>query len=76
MNIETSSLLAHLSKKYHDRVKKLEYETGLIDNCRFVLYWTDDYTDGEVRGGSYPVKSITEASFFVKNNLYKVEDKK
>lgn len=71
MNIETSSLLARLSKKYHDRVDKLEFEDGLVDNCRFMLYWTKEYTDGECYGGSYPVKSITEAVYFVKNNLFK-----
>lgn len=71
MNIETSSLLAHLSKKYHDRVEKLELEDGLVDGCRFMLYWTESYTDGECYGGSYPVRSITEAAFFIKNNLFK-----
>lgn len=73
MNVETSSLLARLSKKYHDRVVILEYESDLVDNCKFMLYWSKDYTDGEVAGGSYPVKSITEAVYFVKNNLFKVE---
>lgn len=71
MNIETKSLMARLSKKYHDRVKLLEYEPDLIDGCRFMLYWTNDYTDGEVYGGSYPVKSINEAVYFIKNNLFK-----
>lgn len=71
MNIETSSLLARLPKKYHERVDRLEFEEGLIDDCRFMLNWTDAYTDGECYGGCYPVKSITEAVYFVKNNLSK-----
>lgn len=71
MNIETKSLLARLPKKYHDRVKKLEYESDLCNDCKFMLYWTDEYTDGECYGSSYPVKSINEAVYFVKNNLFK-----
>lgn len=70
MNVETSSLLARLPKKYHDRVEKLEYESDLVDNCKFMLYWTENYTDGECAGGSYPVKSINEAVRFVKESLY------
>lgn len=71
MNIETSSLLARLPKKYHERVLKLEYENGLIDGCKFMLYWTKEYTDGEIYGGTYPIKSINDAVYFIKNCLFR-----
>ena len=48
----------------------IEEEDDLIDDCKYMLYYSDDYTDGECYGGSYPVKSITEAIDFIKNSLY------
>lgn len=67
-------LLKRLPKKYHDRVSKIEQEDDLIDDCKYMLYYTEEYTDGECCGGCYPVKSISEAIDFIKNGLYKVND--
>ena len=63
-------LLKRLPKKYHDRVVDIEAEDDLVDDCKYMLYYSDDYTDGECYGGSYPVVSISEAIYFIKNCLY------
>ena len=60
-------LLKRLPKKYHDRVVDIDAEDDLVDDCKYMLYYSDDYTDG----GSYPVRSITEAIDYIKNSLYK-----
>lgn len=66
-------LLKRLPKKYHDRVDNIEIEDGLIDDCKYMLYWTKEYADCEgCRESCYPVQSITEAIDFIKNSLYKV----
>lgn len=64
-------LFKRLPKKYHDRVDNFELEDDLIDDCKYMLYYSDNYTDGECYGSSYPVKSITEAIDYIKNSLYK-----
>lgn len=69
-------LLKRLPKKYHNRVSKIEQEDGLIDDCKYMLYYTEEFTDGDggCCGGCYPFKSISEAIDFIKNDLYKVND--
>lgn len=67
----TAKLLKRLPKKYHDRVDCLDTEEGLIDDCKFILKYAEGYTDGEIAGGTYPVKSISEAVRFVKTSLWK-----
>ena len=64
-------LFKKLPKKYHDRVDNFELEDDLVDDCKYMLYYSDNYTDGECYGSSYPVKSITEAIDYIKNSLYK-----
>lgn len=68
-------LLKRLPKKYHCVVRDFEEEDDLVDDCKYMLYWTDEYTDGECAGSCFPVRSITEAIYFIKNSLYKVEEK-
>lgn len=67
----TQKLLAKLPKKYHDRVVSLEAEEDLCDDCKYMLYYSEQYTDGECYGSSYPVRSIAEAINYIKNNLHK-----
>lgn len=52
--------MKRLPKKYHDRVDLLEADEGLIDDCRYMLYLSENwqFADG---GQSYPVRSIDEA---------------
>lgn len=63
--------LKRLPKKYHDRVRNIEEEGDLIDDCKYIVYYSENYTDGDCYGSSYPVKSITEAIDFIKNILHK-----
>ena len=67
-------LLRTLPKKYHDRVRNLEAEEDLIDDCKYMLTWTDRYTDmgEEGRGSCFPVKSVAEAAKYVKEALYEI----
>ena len=67
-------LLERLPKKYHDRVDNLEYDIDLVDGCKYMLYYTDAYTDGDCSGSCYPVRSISEAVYFIKNCLFSVND--
>ena len=67
-------LLERLPKKYHDRVENIETDIDLVDGCKYMLYYTDGYTDGDSAGSCYPVKSINEAIKFIKNSLFSVND--
>ena len=59
-------LLNRLPKKYHERVDRLEQENGLIDDCKYMLYFKNGFTYyGDV---SVPVRSITEAIKFIKDS--------
>lgn len=63
-------LFKRLPKKYHDRVDNFEEEDDLVDDCKYMLYYSVNYTDGDCYGSSYPVRSITEAIDYIKNSLY------
>lgn len=63
-------LLKRLPKKYHCVVRDFEEDTDLVDDCKYMLYRTDEYTDGECTGSCYPVRSINEAIYFIKKVLY------
>ena len=66
-----TKLLKRLPKKYHERVLDFEQEDDLLDNCKYMLQYSNDYTDGECAGGCYPVKSISEAINYIKHIIYK-----
>ena len=60
-------LFKRLPKKYHERVESLEEEAGLIDDCKYMLYFKDGWKfHGEYE--STPVRSITEAIRFIKES--------
>lgn len=59
-------LLKRLPKKYHSRVENIERESDLIDNCKYMLYLSDECSDDE-HYPSYPVISITEAIDIIKH---------
>ena len=67
-------LLRTLPKKYRDRVRDLTLDDNLIDDCKYMLVWTDRYTDmgEEGRGSCFPVKSVAEAARYVKESLYEI----
>lgn len=60
-----AKLLKRLPKKYHHLVSGFYSESGLIDDCKFMLLFTDGYGwHGEFE--SVPCKSISEAINFIK----------
>lgn len=65
-------LLKYLPKKYHDRFGSIEPEDGLIEDCKYMIYTSEDYVfdDG---GNDYPCKSIKEAVDFLKYSTIKRE---
>ena len=67
-------LLERLPKQYRDRVDNLIAEDGLVDDCKYMLYYTDGYTDGECVSSCYPVRSISEAIYFIKNCIFSIND--
>ena len=68
-------LLRRLPKKYHERFKMIEAEDDLVDDCKYMLYWNEPWTDDGKWGvgSSFPVKSITEAVKYIKN-LYRIDE--
>jgi len=67
-------LRKRLPKKYQDRLKDFTEEEGLVDDCRYLLVYTDEYTDGDCAGSCYPVRSIDEAIRFIRDSLYPVSE--
>lgn len=62
-------------KKYQERVASLKTEDGLIDDCKYMLYfnnnwcWDEDYW-------ALPVKSKKEALEFIKEARLRTEEEK
>lgn len=72
MNKTKEALLRRLPKRYHERVVDFKPEEGLIDDCKYILQYSKDYTDGDCEGGSLPCRSIKEACYIVRDVLAKV----
>lgn len=63
MNKET--LNKRLSKKDQAKVKDFTNEDGLIDDCKFMLYFNPNYSFNGY--DSVPCKSMKEAVYYVRN---------
>lgn len=72
INKMKEKLLRRLPKRYHERVVDLTPEEGLIDDCKYILQYSKDYTDGDCEGGTLPCRSIKEACYIVRDVLAKV----
>ena len=72
MNKTKEALLRRLPKRYHERVVDLKPEEGLIDDCKYILRYSKDYTDGDCEGGALPCRSIKDACYIVRDVLAKV----
>ena len=66
MNETTKKLLKRLPQKYHEVVLSLESEDGLIDGCRYLLYFKAPYDENNYFGSCVPVRNFKEAIEFVK----------
>lgn len=61
-------LLKRLPKKYHDRVDNIEEEPDLVDGCKYMLYYNENYKDFEgIAGSCFPVRNMDEARDFIKD---------
>ena len=58
-------LLKRLPKKYHERVRDLEEEIGLVDDCKFIITLNELYCfeDG---GITFPCRNYKEAIYIIK----------
>ena len=72
MNQTKDALLRRLPKRYHERVVDFTPEEGLIDDCKYILQYSKDYTDGDCEGGTLPCRSIKDACYIVRDVLAKV----
>ena len=72
MNKTKEALLRRLPKRYHERVVDFTPEEGLIDDCKYILRYSKDYTDGDCEGGALPCHSIKDACYIVRDVLAKV----
>lgn len=67
--------LLWLPEKYRERVASFERESGLIDDCKYMLYfdkdwcWSEDYW-------AIPVKSKKEALTFIKEARLRTDEEK
>ena len=61
-------LFKRLPKKYHERVKDLEKEIGLVDDCKFIITLQEPYyfEDG---GLTFPCKNYKEAIYIIKTSV-------
>lgn len=75
-NKTLNKLLKQLPKKYHDRVSDFTEENGLIDNCKYILKWSDNYTDGEYVGSTYPATSYKDAIDYIKYALRDITEER
>lgn len=63
-----SELLKRLPKKYHERVRDLDEEGGLIDDCKFIITLKEPYRFEE-GGTTYPCRNYKEAIYIIKTSL-------
>jgi len=61
-----AKLLKALPVQYHKAVESFEKESGLIDNCKYMLYLRENYASET----SFPCRTIKEAVQFTKDFTY------
>lgn len=62
-----------LSKKDKEKLGMVEEENDLIDNCKYIVYTSNEYVfeDG---GNSLPCKSLKECADYIRNKAYLKEE--
>lgn len=63
----------NLPKKYLERFDHLWSESGLTDNCKYILYLKENWyawADGE---NSFPIRTKKEALNIIKEAYYKIK---
>lgn len=64
-----------IPQKYQERVAKLEREYDLIDDCKYMLYFTENWCWDEDYW-CLPVKNKKEALRFIKEARLRTEEEK
>ena len=67
--------LSFIPKKYRERVASIEREDGLIDDCKYMLYFDEDWCWSEDYW-ALPVKSKKEALEFIKEARLRTDEEK
>lgn len=67
--------LGFIPKKFKERVASLEAEPGLIDDCKYMLYFNEDWCWGEDYW-ALPVKSKWEALTFIREARLRTDEEK
>lgn len=62
-----------LSKKDKEKLGMVEEENDLIDNCKYIVYTSNEYLfeDG---GNSLPCRSLKECAEFIRKKAYLKEE--
>ena len=62
-----------LSKKDKEKLGMVEEESDLIDNCKYIVYTSNEYLfeDG---GNSLPCRSLKECADYIRNKVYLKEE--
>lgn len=62
-----------LSKKDKEKLGMVEEENDLIDNCKYIVYTSNEYLfeDG---GNSLPCRSLKECADYIRKKTYLKED--
>ena len=64
-----------IPKKYQERVRCIEREDGLIDDCKYMLYFNEDWCWSEDYW-TIPVRNKKEALQFIKEARLRTEEEK
>lgn len=62
-----------LSKKDKEKLGTVEEENDLIDNCKYIVYTSNEYLF-ENGGNSLPCRSLKECADYIRNKAYLKEE--
>ena len=57
-------MIKKLSKKHQSLIDSIQAESGLIDDCKYMVYFKGEHS---IFGTSYPIKNITELKDIMKD---------
>lgn len=56
-----------LGAKYQGVIRDIEVESDLIDDCKYMIYFEDEFADNDLFGSCVPAKNLKEARMFAKD---------
>lgn len=63
----TERVNRRLGAKYQGVIKSIEVEGDLIDDCKYMIYFEDEFADNDLFGSSVPAKNLKEARMYAKD---------